>query len=167
MRSKIWVLFAVLWGLAPAAVLADSTLWGLPQGFVEEGTAIAPPASSSQISRERIWTRRLNELTEQIVESSTRRPLSLRGYLRLWRRNHGCAVKPIRGIAQLPWAGERQTSITGSCEAGDVFVMHVAQVGDTFYEFRVGRPAGTAQLEGADSYRDALNRLLGEVGRAG
>ena len=165
MCSSIGFLFALWWGSVPAATLADSTPWAPPQGFVEQATGIAPPETPPEISSERVWTRRSNDLTEQIVEARTRRPLSLRGYLELWRRNHGCAVKPVRGITPLSWAGEKQTSLTGSCEGGDVFVMHVAQVGDAFYEFHVGQQAGPVQLAGVDAYRDALNRLLGEVGR--
>jgi len=163
MDSNLGLLFALLWGSVPAATLADSPLWTPPQGFVEEATGVAPPPTPGEISIERVWTRTLDDLAEQIIETRVRRPLSLRGYLRLWRRNHACAVKPMRGITPLPWAGEKQTSLTGSCEAGDVFVMQVAQVGDAFYEFHVGRQAGPVQPADVDAYRDVLNRLLGEI----
>ena len=164
MRLIARIVFALVYGWGAAAVRAENTPWAPPEGFSRESASIAAPRSATEVPLERVWIRRVNPLIERIVVSQVRRPIGLARYLALWRESHGCAVKPLQRIRPLSWADKRQTSLTGSCESGEVFVMHILQVGDVFYEFHVTQPTGPAPLVGEDAFRAALNHLLGEVG---
>lgn len=129
--------------------------WLLPQGFVEE----AKP--SSELTPERIWTRSRDECVEHIIEVKPRRPLTLRQYMRLWRRNHGCTIAPLPRGQGLAWAGDDQGTWAGSCVGGDHFAMHVARRKDTFVEIHATRLAGPQR--GTADCRAVLQRLLGEI----
>jgi hypothetical protein len=148
-------------GQAKVGSAVAPATWSPPEGFVAESPAAE--ALSPDFASERVWTRRAGDLMQQIVEVRTKRPLSLRRFLARWRGSHACALSPMRGPRALSWAGDNESTWSGSCEGGDVFVMHVAQVGRTFFAFQVGQRMGPRPMQGGASLREALGRLLVET----
>jgi hypothetical protein len=152
-----WLL-ALLLGQTPEV----PATWLPPEGFVEEKLAadVSPPFVS-----ERAWSRKADGWTEWILEMRTRKRLSLRRYLEIWRGSHACTLRPVRGNPPLAWSGDQQGTWSGSCEGSRLFVMHVARLGNSFFEFHVGQLVGPSQRKGPEAGRDALARLLGAIQR--
>jgi hypothetical protein len=156
-------LLALLLGQAPARAAELPATWLPPTGFVEQTPVGATSALDPKFASERMWTRQRDGWTEHIVQMTTRKPLSLRRYLAHWRASHGCTLSPLRTEQPLSWAGKDQGTWSGACEGGDVFVMHIARLGDRFFEFHVGRPLGRPRPQGASASGETLRRLLGEI----
>lgn len=161
--SMVVCVLALLLGQAPARATEPPAPWLPPAGFVEQTPEGAGAALHPRFTSERMWTRQRGGWTEHIVQMTTHKPLPLRRYLAHWRASHGCVISPRRTDKPLAWAGKDQGTWSGSCEGGDVFVMHIARLGDTFFEFHVGRRLGQPRPQGASASGEALRRLLGEI----
>jgi hypothetical protein len=161
--AQVACVLTLLVGQAKLGAQAVPDPWQPPKGFVEETPTPDPSVLNASFASERVWTRQSDGWIQQIVEVRTKKRLSLPRFLAIWRASHACALSPMRGAKPLSWAGNNQSSWSGSCEGGDVFVMHVAQVGDTFFAFHVGQRMGPQRLRSSDAFREALGRMLEEA----
>jgi hypothetical protein len=90
------------------------------------------------------------EVTLTVVEVTTPRSPTLRGYLKAWRSTHGCTAKE-RTLPPITRAGlaPPQLAFGGSCEGGDVYEARVFLAGgrggdDVPRVQQVGEPRGKA-----------------------
>ena len=109
--------------------------------FIDAPIVVPAESLDRGVQLERWWAHPIGAATERIAELRMNKPPSLQKYLADWRANHHCAVKLVPGVAPLPWPGVTQRTLRGSCESGEIFIMHVVRLAGGIVEFHVDHRA--------------------------
>jgi hypothetical protein len=94
----------------------------------------ASDALSPAVASRRSWTRKEGGITLRLIEVQLRKPCTLAQYLARWRRDHACTAKPVKGAPTLASIPGPSSTVAGTCEGGERYIMHVVKLQDRFVE---------------------------------
>jgi hypothetical protein len=128
------------------------------EGFTAPAVETPSDALSPAVASERSWTREEHGITLRLIEVRLRKPRSLERYLARWRDGHACTAKPVKRMGTLALVQAPHRTVSGTCEGGDRYIMHVVKLADGFVELHADSPVPGGAGEGA--LEQALRGLL-------
>lgn len=161
-RSAILLLIVAATSAVPASraagaecVPAASTPTpGAPDGCTCQLSSVTFEAPNCEIYTRSIEDERhdfvkwQNSAWYEVLVITPPRPLRFKGYLARWQHDHKCTVEVLRGLAPTRSQASPATHATdsmpqiiwsGSCAAGEVYVIRAIAIGKSVIEFHVWR----------------------------